>query len=188
MSSRDSNASHSLTQPTTEQTHDLAALLHAHVRPAGETATQHVLEQGSGAGVRGYSRRAPRQPAGGQALMRRPQKHRRDAAPSATSLFPPTGHQFVECGGSRRHQQVKTAALRHTPTRRRRGRAFIRGIAVALEDRNALEPIGEGMSGQQTADAPADDRNHDHLGRNANSGLSGELREWTPSEHHRKCA
>jgi hypothetical protein len=33
------------------------------------------------------------------------------------------------------------------------------GIAVALEDRNALEPIGEGMSGQQTTDAPADDRN-----------------------------
>ena len=45
----------------------------------------------------------------------------------------------------------------HAAARRRRARGCIRKIALALENRNALEPIGEGMRSQQAADSPAND-------------------------------
>ena len=72
-------------------------------------------------------------------------------------LLPPARHQFIESGCSRRHEQVKAAALRHAAARRRRAGRQIRGIAEALENRDPLKAISDGMCGEQAADSPAND-------------------------------
>jgi hypothetical protein len=52
---------------------------------------------------------------------------------------------------------MKTAALGHAASCRRCGGVRIKGVTLAFQNRNTLEPTSEGMRGEQARDAPAND-------------------------------
>ena len=150
------NASHSLTRRITEQPQDVLALSQLHSRLLCEPTPQHVLEQSAGAGVHRDAGNGPRQPSRGEAHRCVRGRIERNRA-ARDHLVPPAGRQFVEGGCSRGHEKVKAAALGHAAARRGRGGSRIRGIAMALENRHALESTGEGMCGQQSTNSATDD-------------------------------
>jgi hypothetical protein len=131
-------------------------LLHMHIRFPGETAPQHQLQERTGAGVGGDTRKGPGQRACARAQYGVSRGIERADAPR-DQLVPPARHQLLEGGRTRRHQQMGAAALGYAPAHQWRGGNLIRMVAATLKNRDALEASSESMCGQQATDPPADD-------------------------------